>query len=33
MEVNDEAHEAWSFLFQHDGVLPAIICDNTKKII
>ena len=31
--LNSEAHEALSLLFQQDGVLPAIICDNVKAMI
>ena len=33
MKLQSEAHETLYLLFQWDGVLPAIICDNAKEMI
>ena len=33
MKLKSEAHEALSLLFQQDGILPAIICDDAKEKI
>ena len=33
MKLKSETHEAFSFLFQYDGVTPAIIFDNAKEMI
>ena len=33
MKLKSEAHEALSFLFQKDGLLLAIMFDNSKKMI
>ena len=33
MKLKSEAHEALSLLFQHNGMPPAVICDNAKEMI